>query len=689
MNDEIRIGTEELDCEELSRRISGLGLNVPCSVRGGLIKDGRSVATSTCHIFDDLSRWNHVLWHVGLQLRELVVPGTLSLVRVVYRGRGGWKQREGSRDARILFHVLLVQHSCVKSIHVDDALIEGSGLGKCRERIVSALENNTSLWSLTLGSLFGEYRVIREDLFQAISTMTNLRELTVLGCSAAPLVLLDVICALLADTMCLVTLAMPGIAFDEIGGTRLIDVLIHNHTIKNLSIHISILHSYKSDELSEFCRYLATSVQLTSLSVQGVRSDSDTSYTDLKHIVQALVISGVLEQLRLADFLLNCECAALLARLVSRNQGRLRILDISSCRWCIPESLQERRRACETQEDPALLKWTCPWLEAFDHTAPMVLSFLALSFAGLQPDDLLALLYVAATIESLQIISLTHVSRNHLIQVCRIIRQSGMSGRVRLEGAYLVDSTALAELREFPEAMHGMAISSVSCLSPKAFIDTVQLACTWYKLSTLKLLLTQEVFSEVPMFNKLSKCLKCAPLLSELAFIGSNQPDLDLTLKDADPPHSVLLNVISQNMSLEALRLSGIRLGKDNLSFLANQIVASKTISKIFFASWDQTENDAFLRLLVGKLCWNNSVTKLRVRASTNGVDGEQWFFIEDTITRNTGCLTRAVHFLLGDQSPRSEAAFKALCKAPALWNKYAVLTNGGLVRRTTRNIAG
>ncbi|KAH8037024.1 hypothetical protein HPB51_008350 [Rhipicephalus microplus] len=144
MNDKMRVGTEELDCEELSRRISGLGLNVPCSVRGGLLKDGRSVATSTCHIFDDQSRWNYVLWHVGLQLRELIVPGRLSLVRVVYRGRGGWKQRERSRDARILFHVLLVQHSCVKSIHVDDALVEGSGLGECRERVVSALEKNTS-----------------------------------------------------------------------------------------------------------------------------------------------------------------------------------------------------------------------------------------------------------------------------------------------------------------------------------------------------------------------------------------------------------------------------------------------------------------------------------------------------------------------------------------------------------------
>ncbi|KAL1479573.1 hypothetical protein MTO96_015903 [Rhipicephalus appendiculatus] len=44
--------------------------------------------------------------------------------------------------------------------------------------------------------------------------MTNLREFVVLGCSAAPMILLDAICLLLVDTMCLITLSMPGLVFD-------------------------------------------------------------------------------------------------------------------------------------------------------------------------------------------------------------------------------------------------------------------------------------------------------------------------------------------------------------------------------------------------------------------------------------------------------------------------------------------
>ncbi|KAH7942873.1 uncharacterized protein LOC119400283 [Rhipicephalus sanguineus] len=693
MSYKIRLAAEKMDLEELNRRIPGLSLNVPCSAKCGAGEDDRSIPTSICHVFNNLSRWNYVLWHIGLQLRELRSPGKLSLVRVVYRGRGGRIMQTRSRHARIFFHVLLVQHSCVESLQLDDVLIEGSGLGEYRECVVSALEKNTSLRTLTLGSLFGDYRSIREGLFEAISTMTNLQELVVLGRSAAPPILLDAICPLLVDTMCLVTLSMPGIVFDGDSGARLIDVLTQNDTVEDLSVHVSIMHSYMPNGLSKFSHFLASSGQLTSLNVEGVNSDPEGACADPKSIIGALVLRGEIEQLRLTGFLLNAECAALLAQLVSQKEGRLRNLDISGCRWCIPKSLPEHRRANratrdEQPNDPALKKSTCPWLQAYDRTARVELTFFALSSAGLTPVDLLTLFNIAITVESLQVISLRDVSRYDLMQVCRVIRQSGMSGRVCLEDAYLVDSSALAELREFPEVLRKIAISSVDCASPKAFGDAVHLSCSWYKVTTLKLLLTQEVLSDIPTFNKLSKCLKGAFWLSELALIGYKRPDLDLTLKSTGPPHSVLLDVVSQNMSLRTLRLSGIRLGGDNLLFLVHQIVTTETLSEICFASWDPAENDNFLRVLVDHFRGNNSVTKLHVRAPANRVDDERWFFVEDVTSRNMGYLTCAAHFLLGDQSPRSEAAFKALCNAPALRNKLEELKNGG-VTRTTGNVTG
>ncbi|KAH8037995.1 hypothetical protein HPB51_020515 [Rhipicephalus microplus] len=684
MGHEVRLLAQELDLEELNRRIPGLNLNAPCSGTG-VGEDYRSVPTSVCHIFDYLSRWNYVLWHVGLQLREPRCPGKLSLVRVVYRGSAGCMQRVRSHYGRILFHVLLVKHSCLESAHVDETLVEGGGLGECRECVVSALEKNTSLRTLTLGSLFDDYKSIREGVLTAISSMTNLRELVILGRSVEPEVLLDAICPLLVDTMCLATLSMPKVVFDGESSMRLIGALMENDTVEDLSVHVSILHSYIAYRLPAFSHFLATGGQLTSLSVEGVYSDPEGTCAYIESIVEALVLRGELEQLRLTGFLLNAECTALLARLVSEKDGCLRSLDVSGCQWSIPRSLSEHQRVDRATRDEqpvdaaVFKKSTCLWVQAYDHTALVKLTFLALSFAGLKPVDLLALLNVAVTIDYLQTISLRDVSRYNLVQVCRAIWETGMSGRVRLEDTYIVDSSVLAELREFPEVVRKMAISSVGCVTPKAFGDMVHLSCSRYKVTTLKLLLTQEVLSDIPTFAKLSKCLRSSLWLSELTLIGYKQPDLDLALKSADPPRSVLLQAISQNMSLRALRLSGIRLGEDNLLFLAYQVVTGKTLSDIFFASWDLAENDFFLKVLADQFRRNNTVTKLHVRVPSNSVDDERWFVIDDVISRNTGNLTCAAHFLLGDRSPRCEAAYKALCDAPALRKKFEELTKGGI----------
>ncbi|XP_037523237.1 uncharacterized protein LOC119400287 [Rhipicephalus sanguineus] len=691
MSDTIRIGVEELDCDEINRLFPGVGLNVPCTAKRSGDENDRSASTSICHILDHLSRWNYILWHVGLQLRELRGPGKLSLVRVFYRGRGGSRQRARSRDARVLFHVLLVHHRCVESLHLNDALIEGSGLGEYREFVVSALGKNMSLRTLTIGSLFGDYTSIRECLFEAIATMTHLRELVVHGSSEVTPVLIDAVCALLEETTCLVTLSMPGIVLDEEGGKLLTGELIHNDTVEDLSVHVSILHSYMPNGTSIFSRFLAGCMQLTSLSVQGVHVDPEETCADIKRIIGPLVLRGQLEQLRLTDFLLNAECAALLTEVVSRREGRLRSLDISGCRWWIPKSLPERRRSGgatrgEQPGRPVVKESRCLWLQAFDYAARVELSFMALSMAGLRPDDLQALFNVAITVESLPIISLRDVSRNNLKQVCRAIRETGMSGRVRLEDSYLVDTSALAELREFPEALRNIAISSVDHPCPRAFEETVHLACSWKQVTSLKLLLTQDVLSDVPTFQKLSKCLSTAVSLRELGLLGSYRPDLDVTLKSGDPPHSVLLDVISGNTAIRALRISGLRLGDENLSFLVDRIVSSDNLSEVSFVSWDKAENDCFLHLLADEFRENKCVTQFRLRALTDDAD-EEWFVVEDVISRNTGCLTCAAHFVVGkDYSPRSEAAYVTFGHAPALMNKVEELTNEGRTTGTTQN---
>ncbi|KAH6943037.1 hypothetical protein HPB50_014215 [Hyalomma asiaticum] len=650
--------TEELDSFAVKQRFPGIKLTLPCSASDNV---GRETP-SFCHVIDSLSRWNYFFWHVGLQLRELRSPGRLSLVQVVYRGSGGCKQQARGLDARILFYILLVQHRCVESVHLEDILIEGCGLGEYRERIVDALRKNTSLRALTLGSLFGDYRSIRDDLFGAISTMTNLRELFVYGDTAAPSFLLEALCPLLIVTMNLRTLCLSGLVFDEADRRHLITALKHNNTVENLAVHGSILHSYRPTGVSRFSRFLATSTRLSSLSVEGMHMDPESTYEDLQFILSPLVSRAQLQRLRLTGYLLNAECAALLAELVSRKEGGIRTLDITGC-WWRAKSSEERGPDGGTAgggqvDQPTSEEPCCRWLQAFDSTAPVELTYFALSVEGLQPEDLRALLKTAVRVESLKTISLRDASVHNLERICRVIRETEASGRVRLEGTFLIDSEEIGALREFPEVLHKVAISSLDCPNPKVFGDAVLQAFSLYQLTTLNLLLSQEVLSDVATLHKLSNCLGSAVSLKKLALIGLQKPDLSCTLRSLESRYSLLLEKICKNASIRVLRMRGLRLGEHNVWYLVGEVIESKTLCEIFFASCEPDENDLFLEAIADDFCRNNFITKCHVLQSKDD-EGERWLAVEEVIGRNMGFLTCAAHFEAHkDLSLRCSAAF-------------------------------
>ncbi|KAH6942264.1 hypothetical protein HPB50_002084 [Hyalomma asiaticum] len=511
--------------------------------------------------------------------------------------------------------------------------------------------------------------------------MTNLRELFVYGGIAAPSFLLEALCPLLIVTTHLRTLCVSGLVFDEAGRKHLIEALQHNNTVENLAVHGSIVHSYLPTEVSRFSRFLATSTRLSSLSIDGMHSDPESTYEDLQFIIGPLVSRAQVQRLRLTGYLLNAECATLLAELVSRKGGGIRTLDITGCWWRAKPSEEGGpdggTASGEQVDQPTSAEPCCRWIQAFDSTAPLALTYFALSVEGLQPGDLRALFNTAASVESLKTISLRDASVHDLARICRTIRETGASGRVRLEGTYLIDSETVSALREFPEALHNVAISSLDIPNPKAFGDTVVRAFSWYQVTALNLLLSQQVISDVATFHKLSNCLGSAVSLRELALIGFNKPDLDCTLRSLHSCHSVIIQKIFDNASIRVLRIKGFRLGEDNVWYMADEIIQSETLCEVFFASCEPDENDLFLELFVDDFCMNRFITKCHVLHSTD--DGaERWFTIEEVIGRNMGLLTCAAHFSAHkDLSLRCSAAFAAVGRSPALPSRVSKISRG------------
>ncbi|KAL3197225.1 hypothetical protein MRX96_014834 [Rhipicephalus microplus] len=512
MVNEISIGKKKLDFEECNRRFPGLSLNVPCGAIRADGEDGDSVPTPICHVFDNLSLWNYVLWHVGLQLRELRAPGRLRLVRVFYRGSGGRTLLARSHAARILFRVLLAQHSCVESLCLDDALLEGSGLCEYRQCVVSSVRQNASLRTLILGSIFLDYRGIRGELFDAIATMTNLREFTVVVNAAA-----------------------------------------------------------SSFELARplFSEFLANSTQLSSLSVEGVDMGAASTFQDIECIVRPLCTRANIQRLRLTGFRLSTRCASLFAAFVSGKEGALKSLDIAGCRWKPKPRLEwtyDVREDGEQLDQTSLAHQNCDWIQALDPTTPIQLSFLVPGHGGgLELEDLQGLLNTALTVKSLKTISLSGVPLEKLKAVCIVIRQTEMSDRVRIEDAYLVSAWEIVHLRECPEALSKVAIRSFMERTPKEFVVLVRLACYWYRVTLLNLYLAQGILSDVTAFRTLCYCLSTADSLRVLSLTGCDEPDLSHTLRSAGRPYSVLLEMIFKNAAIRGLRLNGFHMGEANL----------------------------------------------------------------------------------------------------------------------------
>ncbi|XP_075726212.1 uncharacterized protein LOC142767852 [Rhipicephalus microplus] len=213
--------------------------------------------------------WNSVRWHAGFQLRELTAPGELSLVRVARDG--GRRQEQHGRDVRLLFHVLLECHRCVVGVKLNDVLVEGSGLQEFRVRVSSASWDNTSLRSLKLVSLFSDYRFIQGDLFADLCSMNQLRELVISATGKAVSRLVDLVRSLLRSAS-LSALSLSGLCLNRINSQLLVKALQRNRTVTDLSVHSSILHSWKSKGVPWFSVYLKESTTLSALTLEGMSS---------------------------------------------------------------------------------------------------------------------------------------------------------------------------------------------------------------------------------------------------------------------------------------------------------------------------------------------------------------------------------------------------------------------------------
>nr|XP_054923686.1 uncharacterized protein LOC129383314 [Dermacentor andersoni] len=596
-------------------------------------EDACSETSSYCPILGRLATWNRALWHVGLQLRELTGPGELSLVRVAHEGSG---QVLRSCQARHLFHVLLTCHRCLVSVELDDLLFEGSGLGEYRVRVIDALRQNTRLRALRFGSLFGDYRYIQEDVFAAVGTMTQLRELVVSDIGAVPRTLVDAIHRLLVDTTGLSTLSIAGLSLEGREAEHVVSALMRNRTVAHLSVHDSILLYLQEDGSSAFTHYLAKNVSLRSLYVEGLDSEPGQTRRQLSCIAAPLIMHGDVSKLELVGFALDAGCANVFARLVGQADGSLRHLDIGGCYWT----------AADEWPGPAVSRHARVLARGLRKARRGSLASLSISLEGFTPRDCKALFRAAAGVESLAAITISDIEPQDFPEVCQAIQEAGMSGRVRVTGEYPIDAAVIGAFEDCSQAVRQVTVSSARDCSADTFSDTVILVCSCYHVTRLQLYLSQESIGDVSTMRALQRYLSGATALREIDLMGCQNPDLSNCIPVQDQSHSGLLEAPFANVGVASLRLRHFRFGEANRLFLAEAIRNSRTLCKFVFSS--TSENEVFARYVAPFLTHNDTLVRFHLSVADGKAEAER-FVIEYVLGRNLGFLTCAAHFVTGD----------------------------------------
>ncbi|XP_077497336.1 uncharacterized protein LOC144107961 [Amblyomma americanum] len=277
-----------------------------------------------CELQNQLEQWNPILGQIHAQLGIRDCSGEL-FVAVVPSGEGGaFGPNCGEERAIILFHWLLVNHSCVTAIRVEEwgclffRLSEGllvDGVAKC-----------TRLRSLELCAerFPGQY----EQLLNAVLLVPDLEEII---CPAIHVVRdgrnINLLAKLIAKNAKLHRFVVERFiprGWDPPGMSCISEALKTNAAISDLCLDVTVL---KEEEYHPFCEGLKELRSLKSLHLVATR---ETSTLNLAAIAEVVEASKTLTALQLTDFYIETSDVWALTRSLSI-AGTVEELAIVSC----------------------------------------------------------------------------------------------------------------------------------------------------------------------------------------------------------------------------------------------------------------------------------------------------------------------------------------------------------------------
>lgn len=597
-----------------------------------------------CWLFEDLSLWNEFLCRASLQLREIAGRQSCLILRQVNVSCLPTPAQEDLRHAAAIVHYLLTAHYCVAAVDCSTG-----SLGTYEYLFFDALRRSKFVRSVKLQIAASSDR--DNILCAAISCLDQLKELE---CSAGkdyPPLLQSALSSFLGKTRSLTALRFPQLRMRTEHAEEFIRALDQNITVRELSLHASIISNASVTYRALFAEYLKNTKAVRALTLVAHNKMEQAA---MKWALVGLQTNKSISSVSFVGFVAVRRNVHAVSKIFERD-GCLRNFAVSA-----PEHMLTS--ITELEASQANLNYDC-WRLALSKNK--TLEELALPMRVWDLRQWRQFFEALSSTQSLRSVTVEVSSDKHHLfpDVLRAFRESGVGQKVSFKSDLGDDDFDLIRV-----------IGSIDVPVEPRYDRSVSY---WRVVRQLTIqnhvecldLYVHPFAPNEDMFRSIAKGLQAASTLRRL--------HLRVWSKASDASWATIFKALSHHPSLRELRLEASTVGIKVAGLLGEVVRSSKQLYKVNIVDLGSCQASVFIRALAEDIanCYTLLDLNVKVEDWWPGLEASKAMFaVWDATRRNSDLVQRAVQFAMGTRCDRYCAqALQRMASHPAVFERVAL----------------
>lgn len=596
-----------------------------------------------CWIFEDLSLWNEFLCRASLRLREIAGRHSCLLLGRVNVSCLPPPMLDDLRHAAAIVHYLLTAHHCVTAIDCHTGT-----LGTYEYLFFDALRRSKFVRSVKL-HLVGYDR--DNILCAAIPFIEQLKELE---CSAGkdyPPLLQTALSSFLGKTRSLTALRFPELRMRTEHAEEFLRALGRNLTVRELSLHASIISNASLMYRVQFAEYLKKTKTVKALSLVA---HNKVEQAALRWALVGLQTNKSITSVSLVGFAATRKNVPALSKVLER-EGYLRSFALSA-----PEQMLATIADLEASQPN--LDYDC-WRLALSKNK--TLEDLALPMRIWKLDQWRQFFEMLSSKQNLRCVTIeVNSDKHHLFpDVCQALKECGTAGqRISFESNVADDDF---DLLRYVGTVNMPTLPKCDGTTP--YWRVVRQLTVHHHIEWLDLYLQPFAPTE-EMYTSIAKGIQGTSTLRKL--------HLRMWSRASDACWTAIFKALSNHPSLRDLHLEASTIGVQVAGLLAEAVLSSKKLYRVNVVDLGSCQASVFVRALAEDIADNYTLLDLTVKIGDwwPGLEASKAMFaVWDVGRRNSDLVERAVQFATGTRRDRYCAqALQRMSGHPALLEQIA-----------------